>query len=160
TSGAQTYNDAVVLTGKATLTSTGSGNVTFAKTVDGAFSLAVNTAGVTEFDGAVGNSTPLTSLTTDALGTTDLNGGIVKTSGAQTYNDAVVLTGNATLTSTGSGNVTFAKTVDGAFSLAVNTAGVTEFDGAVGNSTPLTSLTTDALGTTDLNGGIVKTSGA
>src|SRR5262249_58966457 len=87
-------------------------------------------------------------------------GGIVKTTGAQTYNDAVVLTGNATLTSTASGNVTFGKTVDGAFSLVVNTAGVTEFDGAVGNSTPLTSLTTDAPGTTDLNGGIVKTTGA
>src|SRR5260370_40306652 len=34
-----------------------------------------NTAGVTIFDGAVGGTTALTSLTTDAAGSTDLNGG-------------------------------------------------------------------------------------
>src|SRR5262249_58901507 len=67
--------------------------------------------------GAVGGTTDLTSLTTDAAGSTDLNGGIVKTTGAQTYNDAVTLSAATTLTSTGAGNVGFAKTVDGAFSL-------------------------------------------
>src|SRR5262249_56388096 len=101
-------------------------------------SLAVNTARKTTFNGAVGNSTALTSLTTDATGTTDINGGIVKTTGDQTYNDAVVLSKDAALTSTAAGNVTFNTTVDGNHSLTVNTSGLTTFNGAVGNSTALT----------------------
>jgi hypothetical protein len=52
--------------------------------------------------------------------------------GSQTYNGPVLLMVNATLTSTGSGNITLASTVNGAFSLTVNTAGFTIFDGAVG----------------------------
>ena len=66
----------------------------------------------------------LASLTTDAPGTTDLNGGVVNTSGAQTYNDPVLLTANTVLTSQSGGDITFASTVDGAFALTVNTAGV------------------------------------
>src|SRR4029453_16285937 len=160
TSGSQTYNDKVVLSADTTLTSTASGNVTFGNTVDGTQSLTVNTAGTTAFLGAVGSASPLTSVTTDAAGTTDLNGGTVKTSGSQTYNDKVVLSADTTLTSTASGNVTFGNTVDGTQSLTVNTAGVTAFLGAVGSASPLTSVTTDAAGTTDLNGGTVKTSGS
>jgi len=38
-----------------------------------------------------GGGNPLASLTTDAAGTTTINGGAVTTSGAQTYNDAVLL---------------------------------------------------------------------
>ena len=75
------------------------GNITFASTVDGAFALTVNTAGVTAFNGAVGGATALASLTTDAPGTTDLNGGVVNTIGLQTYNDPVLLTANTVLTS-------------------------------------------------------------
>ena len=45
----------------------------------------------------------LTSLTTDAGGTTEINGGSVDTTGNQTYNDAVELGADATLTSTGAG---------------------------------------------------------
>src|SRR5262249_59642960 len=120
--------------GDAHLTSTSSGNVTFASTVDGNYSLTVNTAGTTAFDGAVGSTTALVNLTTDAPGTTDLNGLAVTTTGNQTYNDAVVLTANALLTATSSGNVTFASTVDGNYSLTVNTAGTTAFDGTGGGS--------------------------
>ena len=160
TTGAQTFGDAVSLSADATLTSTGSGNVSFGSTVDGGFNLTVNTAGVTAFNGAVGSMTPLTSVTTDAPGSTDINGGSVTTTGAQSYGDAVTLSSDTTLTSTGSGNVSFSSTVDGGFNLAVNTAGVTTFGGAVGSTTPLTSVTTDAPGSTDLNGGSVTTTGA
>src|SRR6185295_3635952 len=122
TTGTQTYHDAVTLGANATLTSTGAGNITFDTTVDGAFSLTVNTAGATTFGGAVGASAALASLTTDAGGTTRINGGSAQTTGTQTYHDAVTLGANATLTSTGAGNITFDTTVDGAFSLTVNTA--------------------------------------
>ena len=53
-----------------------------------------------------GNSTALTSLTTNAGGTTAINGGSVTTSGNQNYNDNVTMNQTTTLTSTG-GTITF-----------------------------------------------------
>src|SRR5260370_32637421 len=83
----------------------------------GAFSLVVNTAGITTFGGAVGGTTALTSVTTDAAGSTAINGGSVTTTGAQNYNDTFMLGANTALTSTSGGNVTLGNTVNGAFSL-------------------------------------------
>src|SRR5207302_1037120 len=103
------------------------------------------------------DTTALISVTTDAAGSTAVNGGGVTTSSDQSYNDAVTLGANTTLTSTGGGNITLASTVNGAFDLAVNTAGTTTFGGAVGGTTALTSLTTDLPGVTALNGGAVTT---
>ena len=99
TTGGQTYDETVTLGANTTLASTGSGNITFGSTVNGAFSLTANTAGATSFGGAVGGTTALTSITTDAPGSTALNGGGVTTTGAQTYNDAVTLGANTTLAS-------------------------------------------------------------
>ncbi len=109
------------------------------------------------FNAAVGGATPLTSLTTNAGGTTAINGGSVRTMGAQTYNDAVTL--GAATTITGVGN-TFAGTVNGAQTLSIIDSGTTTFGGAVGGTTALSSLTTDVGGTTALNGGSVSTTGA
>ncbi|MBY0514053.1 MAG: hypothetical protein K2P78_09105, partial [Gemmataceae bacterium] len=121
--------------------------------------LTVNTTGTTTFGGAVGALWALTSVSTDAPGTTTLNGGAVTTTGAQIYGDAVTLGAGTTLTSNASGNVTFAAAVNGAFALAVNTAGTTTFGGAVGGTTALASLATDAGGSTAINGGSVATTG-
>jgi hypothetical protein len=101
------------------------------------------------------------SLTTDAGGTTKIDGGAIKTSGlaGQVFNDAVTLGKKAILTATNSGAVTFATTLDGAKTLAVNTQGLTTFGGAVGTTTPLVSLTTDAGGTTAIGGASVRTTG-
>jgi len=155
TTGDQTYHDDVLLGANTILTSTNPGNITFNKTLNGAFTLDVNTAGLTNFNGTVGNSTALT----DAPGTTNINGGTVDTTGDQTYHDDVSLGANTTLTSTDPGNITFNKTLNGAFTLDVNTAGLTNFNGTVGNSAALMSLTTDADGTTNINGGTVDTTG-
>ncbi|MCM3903529.1 MAG: hypothetical protein ND866_17635, partial [Pyrinomonadaceae bacterium] len=76
TTGTQIYNDAVALTG------------------------------TTTFSGAAGNTTPLTSLTANAGGTTDINSGSVTTSGNQIYNDNVTMNKATTVTSTG-GAITF-----------------------------------------------------
>ena len=159
TTGNQTYNDAVQLGADATLTSTGAGTIEFDTILDGPQNLIVNTSGITRFDGAVGNVAALTSLTTDATGTTEINGGSVDTTGNQTYNDAVQLGADATLTSTGAGTIEFDTILDGPQNLIVNTSGITRFDGAVGNVAALTSLTTDAGGTTEINGGSVDTTG-
>ena len=106
--------------------------------------------------------TPLASVTTDSPGATDINGSAISTTGIQLFNDSVTLSANTVLTSTGTGaagNITFGSTVDGGFALTVNTAGTTTFTGAVGGMTPLASVTTDGAGTTDINGGLVATSG-
>jgi autotransporter-associated beta strand protein len=63
--------------------------------------LTLNDSGNTLLGGAVGGAGAagdmLSSLTTDALGMTAINGGGVRTSGAQTYGDAVTLGADATL---------------------------------------------------------------
>jgi uncharacterized repeat protein (TIGR01451 family) len=160
TTGGQTYNDAVSFPANTTLTSTGGGNIALASTVDGGFTLAVNTTGTTTFGGAVGGTTPLTSLTTDAGGTTALNvGGFIKTTGGQTYNDAVTLGANTSPQSTGGGAIEFASTVDGGFNLAVFTAGTTTFGGVVGGSVPLAFLATDVAGTAQINADVTTTGG-
>jgi len=167
-----TFGDPVLLTNDLTINELGAGDVEFASTVDSSvadnYTLTVNTqAGSTIFGGAVGNDAwgPLShddglgAVTTNALGSTQINGGIVTTTGAQTYNDVVTLGAPATVL-TGSG-VEFAQTVDGASDLTVNTTGggSTIFGGAVGNGVALNSLETNADGDTQINGGIVTTTG-
>ena len=159
TTGAQSYNDAVTLGAATTLTSTGSGNIAFASTLDGAQTLAINTGGVTSFGGIVGGTDALTSLSTDAAGSTQINTSAVSTTGNQSYGDAVTLGVTTTLASNG-GDIGFAATLDGPGGLTLNTTGTTTFAGAVGATTALASLSTDAGGTTAINGGSVRTSGA
>ena len=76
-----------------------------------------------------GGTLALASLTTDAAGSTQVNGGSVTTTGAQTYNDRVTLGAGATFTSTGAGQIQFVTTLDSAplsnETLTLNTAGVT-----------------------------------
>ena len=110
--GTQTYNGAATLQLNTVLADQNSNNITFNSTVDalaqGIQSLAVNTKGNEVFNGLVGSTTALASLTTDAstAPVTDQQGGsvqfnfnlsaspantaTVKTTGSQTYNDAVI----------------------------------------------------------------------
>jgi filamentous hemagglutinin family protein len=172
--GAVTIADAAVFNANRTITASAGtggapagGNVTFGGTVNSqtatARTLTVNTQGTTRFAGAVGGTNALASLTTNAGGTTRIDGGSVRTTGAQSYGDAVALGADTTLTSTASGSVSFAGTVDSADAtaraLTVNTGGATTFTGAVGGTNALASLTTDAAGTTAVNGGLVRTTG-
>ncbi|WP_114857042.1 filamentous hemagglutinin N-terminal domain-containing protein [Azospirillum brasilense] len=188
TTGAQTYSGMVTLDGTYTTgavfsaigavtlagntTVDGTSSVVFMSTVDGAYALAVNNKGMAQFNGTVGGTTALASLTTDAAGTSSVKS--VTTTGAQTYNDAVTLDGtyntgsgaftaNAATTLAGAttvngGSVLFAGTVDGAQALVINSKAATQFTGAVGGTTALASLTTDAAGTSSLRN--VTTTGA
>ncbi|NBV46992.1 MAG: right-handed parallel beta-helix repeat-containing protein, partial [Planctomycetia bacterium] len=139
----------------ATKVSTGTGPITFGDKVDGPFSLEANSAGTTTFTRAVGSVSKLASLTTDAGGTTALDGGSVKTTGPQSYGDAVVLGSDTTLAA-GSAAITLASEVSGPVALAVTTAGTTTFGGPV----VLSSLSTDTAGTTVVAGGSVTTTAA
>lgn len=154
TTGTQTFNDAVSVGADAVFESTGGQDVAFNSTLDGGFKVEVKTAGATIFNDEVGGITPLVSLTTNAGGTTQVNGGLVKTTAEQTYNDAVSVGAPATFESTGGGAVTFNVTLSGS-TVAVNTAGATEFNGAVSVS----ALTTDAPGTTAVNTATVTATG-
>ncbi|MCS6813092.1 MAG: hypothetical protein NZ772_05905, partial [Cyanobacteria bacterium] len=111
-----TFTQATTLTGNVTLT-TSNGAITFANTVDGNAALSLNAgAGNITIAGAVGssqalgdlqaNSTGVTrfnasvqasSLSTNAGGSTELNGNVT-TTGNQTYGDAVRINSNITLT--------------------------------------------------------------
>jgi filamentous hemagglutinin family protein len=164
TQGEQVYNGPLSILADSVLNASG---VTFAGTVNSASAadraLTINTTGngFTRFQATVGALNPLRAITTNADGTTVLSGVSIFTSGAQTYENRVVLSGNATL----SGSlVRFDDTVNSLGaprSLTVNTSGsgTTVFRGAVGVGSPLASLTTDSDGLTRIEGGRVVTTG-
>ena len=120
----------------------------------GGFALGVNAGtGVVTFSSAVGGSAALAGLTVTGPTTIDAN---VTTSGTQSFNSAVTLGADATLSTTNSA-VDFASTVDGGFALDVNTGtGVVTFGSTVGGSAALTGLTVTGPTTIDAN---VTTSG-
>jgi hypothetical protein len=165
--GGQAYNDNVTLGANATLDA-GTGPITLNGTVQSpgmAYTLALNSGGTTTLGGAVGGGgNPLAGLTTNVGGTTAVNGGSVTTTGAggQAYNDNVTLGANTTLDA-GTGPITFNGTLESpgtAYTLALNSSGTATLGGAVGGGgNPLAGLTTNAGGTTDLNGGAVTTAG-
>ena len=128
---AQSYNGPVTLGANTTLSSSNAGAITFVDTLNGAFDLAINTTGNTVFNGAVGASTPLTRLQTNAGGHVMLNAPTITTTGAQTYNEAVTLGMNTLLTSTGAAAISFMQAIDGAHDLSVTTSGMTNLAGSV-----------------------------
>lgn len=151
-----------VLLGSATTVSTGTGNATFAGTVNGAQPLTVRSTGTGTFAGAVGNVTPLASLTTSAGGSTSLRN--VTTTGAQSYGDNVILNGayatanspftvggatllaGPTTITTGKGGATFGGTIDGGTTLAIDaTGGAVAFAANIGGTIPLTGASIKAV---------------
>jgi filamentous hemagglutinin family protein len=148
TTGTQTYSGAATLGANATL---GGSTIFFDSTLDGAHALTVT--GNAAFDGTVGATTKLVSLSVS--GTSALNGSGITTTGTQTYSGATTLGADTTLKS--SSAVSFGSTIDGAYSLAVGAAGDVTFGGAVGATTALASLTANSGGATTLDGGVTTT---
>ena len=150
TTGEQKYAGALELDEDVTFTAS---KITFSATVDGSKALTIAGSAPTEFNGVVGNTAPLTSLTT-GTGLTTINAASIKTSGNQEYKGAVTLSENTALTAS---DVKFDSTVDGAKILTIAGAASTEFNGIVGGTTPLTALTTGT-GLTKIDTTSVKTS--
>jgi hypothetical protein len=140
--------DTAVSLTAATVLSAGGGNITLGETVAGGFSLTLNSIGTTTLGGVVGGGTPLASITTNAGGTTHINTTGVTTTGTQTYNDAVTLGADTTLTGT---TISFGSTVGNTASHILAITGNAVFSGTVGAGPALTSLTVS--GTTAINGG-------
>ncbi|WP_163789148.1 beta strand repeat-containing protein [Mycolicibacterium aichiense] len=169
-----------------TVINAGSGDVTFAGTVDGVASgqqsLAVNSSAATTFVRAVGSQKTLRQLTTDSGGTTTAAG--ATTTGTQQYGDDVTLasdyTGSAvtvggatTLASSvavtaNSGDISFAGKIDSqqgqGFNLRLQTnGGDTSLHGDVGGTHPLGGIglvTTGSKKTTVTADGSVNVDGS
>ncbi|MGP1475195.1 MAG: FlgD immunoglobulin-like domain containing protein [Treponema sp.] len=150
TTGEQKYAGALELAKNVAFTAS---KITFSATVDGSKALTIAGSAPTEFNRVVGNTAPLTTLTT-GTGLTTINAASIKTSGNQEYKGAVTLSENTTLTAS---DVKFDSTVDGAKTLTIAGAASTEFNGIVGGTTPLTALTTGT-GLTKIDTTSVKTS--
>ena len=137
-----TFRDAVDIS--ADLTVTAGNDVTFFSTVDEfgtatGSDLIVNGDGVTRFNAEVGGTSPLESLITNAAGSTQLEANVTADNGAITLADAVLLTGNVTVTNTSAASINFNNTLDSQIgehnSLIVTAAtGQVVFDGDIGAS--------------------------
>jgi filamentous hemagglutinin family protein len=122
-------------------TSTVPGGISFGGSINGGFGLTANAgASTVTFSGAVGNTTPIASLAATG-GTILLNATSYTTTGTQTYTGPVVLGATSSLATTNN-NISFTSSINGAFALNASAGSTTlSFGGAVGNTTPLTSLT-------------------
>ncbi len=160
--GTQTWNGAVAL-GADTAVTSDSGSVTFTSTINGAHALSVLASlGGIAVDGLIGGGTALTTLSLDGQ-TVTLNGigtagndgvtstvsvtggngitldeGTYHSGGNQTYDGAVALGADTSVTSD-LGNVTFTSTIDGAHALSVLAHLGIAVDGLIGGGTALTS---------------------
>ncbi len=146
TSGAQTYGDNVTLDAASTLTST-AGMISLQK-VDGAFSFTVSGATGVTLNGQIGSATPLASFTAAAPGhAITLNASLVKTTGDQTYSDALLLGATTTLQSGGAVSLAAVDaTTAGVALLFVTATGTTTFHGVVGGTAPLQDLEVNGTG--------------
>jgi hypothetical protein len=161
TTGIQSYNDAVGLEMAGVYTGT---TITFGSTVESA-SFAGNggltITGNAVFDGIVGGNNELLSYLS-VSGSTAINTTEIDTTGTQAYTGAVTLGNNTTLSEfPPDSGVTFGSTVNatmaGAQSLTVTGSPNTIFDGVIGGSQALSSLSVS--GPTALNTRAVTTTG-
>jgi hypothetical protein len=162
-----TFPDPVSLTGTSTIT-TNNASLSFGSTLNGAQALTIaGGSGTTTFTGAVGGTTPLSSLsataatvtqsstakTTGALsytGSTAINvsGNVTTSGGVITMTGPVTASGSPTFDSTNAGgtaagaNISFSSTLNGATALTfrAGTAGNVIFSGAVGGTSAPTNL--------------------
>ena len=165
-----TLNTDLTLQGDISLnTGTGGGDITFGGDIDGAFDLNL-VAGTGDIitSGNFGSTTPLTSLAMQAnaftlndvtttgdqtyTGLTTMQGDLTSDGGNITFNSAVALAANSTVSSgqTAGGEITFNDIVNGANDLTIlgGTADI-NFNQAVGTTTRLGTLTVNTAN--DLN---------
>ncbi|MBL8526861.1 MAG: autotransporter-associated beta strand repeat-containing protein, partial [Burkholderiales bacterium] len=98
--------------------------------VDGAFGLTTGGLGSLGLNGTVGGTAPLAFLTTGATGTTQINAGLVRTSGSQSYNNPAAIGAGVTLQSTGADLAAAAPVTATAGVLALSAAGNVSFANA------------------------------
>lgn len=113
--------------------------------------ISITTTGTT----SIGGTVYATSLTKSGTGKTTVSGGLIQTSGAQSYADIFDLGGNTTLTSTGAGDITLSKALSNSnqSNLTINAAsGNVSIVGNLANGTnalptPIGDISVTASGT-------------
>lgn len=97
-----------------TISTPAGANITFNNSIDGnkVFTVSAGTAGIVEFAGSVGQSTPLSTLTVNAA-STNLSDAYYAQGGTITFNSPVVLTTDTVFSDTGSTGIIFNSTVSG-----------------------------------------------
>jgi len=171
TAGTQIYTGAVTLATDVTLTATGVGalgNIIFGSTVDSVGStpyslkLTTDAAATATFTDKVGYSHALSNMS--VAGPSKINGGVVTTTGTQTYMGAVTMGQGAVFTSSGTGvagNITFASTISGPYALTINTPSVITLSDVLGSlDIPLTSVVICNTGSACSPGSVVISGGA
>ncbi|WP_310609201.1 hypothetical protein [Limnohabitans sp.] len=133
--------------------STGAGHLTLASTVDGGFDMWLNTAGATVFSGKVGGTTALKRVTTDAAGSTQLNGVTITTTGLQTYADPITVSVTSNLSAE---RIDF-KSIT-ATSGGVNVALISKTDQILGNVKVAGNFSVTT-GTAKAKGGVKQSAG-
>jgi len=120
--------------------------------VNGAAALDLVGGGTIALGNTVGNATPLASLTQSAATTLNINGGLVSTTGTQTYNGAVATAGPTTLQTAG-GSITANGAVTataGTLNLAAGAGNVT-MTNAANNFGAVTVASGNAVDLVDAN---------
>jgi len=140
TTGNQYYGERLVLNNDVVLTG---GWVTLAQGADGPHGLSV--VGDADVRGAIGTDQALTSLSIS--GTAQLGGGLISTTGNQTYQGPVTLGADTRVDTTG-GNVTFVSTLNGGHDLSIDSGtGNVTFSAEVGGSERLGAISVVSDGT-------------
>ncbi len=180
--GAASAGGTVTLASSATIAAlAATDTLTLNGTVNGAQALIQAGAGTVVFANTVGATTPLTSFASNAGATTRINGGVLRTSGTQSYDGALVTGGATQLRTTnssisgqgavnastgtltiiaGAGDVTFANAANDFSSVVINNAGTVDLRDAnalaLGTSNVRT-LHAQAGGNLSVNGVITAT---
>ena len=148
----------IVLVANTTL-NTGSAALTVNTTVNGGYTLTLNSSAATTFKGIIGGSTKPTGITTNSGGTVVFNTTAIATNGAQAYGENATISGNITFTTTNN-DITFSGTVNSVSDTKTLTivagSGDTTFSGTVGGSEALGNTT---IGTAGLTAGAIKVQG-
>ena len=134
----------IVLTANSTISGNTSGAISLNGTVNGAYTLTLNSTAATTFAATVGNSAPLTAITTNSGGTVVFNTTAIETNGNQVYGENATLGGNITFT-TGDNDLTFSGTLISDSTTRtldiVAGSGAVTFSDAVGGSAALGNTT-------------------
>ena len=149
----------IVLTANSTISGNTSGAISLNGTVNGAYTLTLNSTAATTFAATVGNSAPLTAITTNSGGTVVFNTTAIETNGNQVYGENATLGGNITFT-TGDNDLTFSGTLISDSTTRtldiVAGSGAVTFSDAVGGSAALGNTT---IGTAALDATAIKVQG-
>ena len=139
------FNSPVVLTTNTVVTD--AGGITYNSTIDGAFTLTDDSTGLNvTFNGLIGSTTPLVSLTVTGVTGIIMNAGSVHTSGAQTYNNAITMQSATNLIGT---NISAGAIDNGGFALTLTNSAASSITGIISGVGTLTQAGT---GTTTLSG--------